>query len=152
MGLFVTNGMRELVAMVRSANAGMFVRHVLMQVSSGRSIRLLRMTRVARVRRAGSYSVSLSSVAAGEKWKVEDFLKAHQLVRQSGKCNFEHCRIPVPTAIRYDRLRIALGANATVKEERILSLLEFGMPINCIGRFGIRKPQKNHFSALAFKA
>ena len=110
------------------------------------------MTRVARVRRAGSYSVSLSSVAAGEKWKVEDFLKAHQLVRQSGKCNFEHCRIPVPTAIRYDRMRMALGANATVKEERILSLLEFGMPINCIGRFGIRKPQKNHFSALAFKA
>ena len=49
-------------------------------------------------------------------------------------------------------MRLALGVNATVKEDRILNLLEFGMPINCLGKFGIRKPQKNHFSALAFKA
>ena len=46
---------------------------------------------------------------------------------------------------------IALGNNITVKEDRILSLLEFGFPINCVRTFGIRKPQKNHFSALAFK-
>ena len=57
----------------------------------------------------------------------------------------------MPTAIRYDRMREALGENATAKEKIVLSLLEFGMPIDCKANFGVRKPQKNHFSALSFK-
>ena len=73
------------------------------------------------------------------------------MIRESGKYNFEGCKIPIPTAIRHDRIRQALGSKATPKEERILSLLEFGMPIDCESSYGIRKPQKNHFSAVSFK-
>ena len=82
---------------------------------------------------------------------MEDFINAHKLVRESGKHNFEGCRIPVPTAIRYDRIRQALGDNATPQEERILCLLEFGMPIDCKVSYGVKNPQKNHFSALSLK-
>ena len=82
---------------------------------------------------------------------MSDFLRAHELVSLSGMHNYENCKIPVPTAIRHDRLRAALGGKATAKELKVLNLLEYGMPINCNDKFGIRKPQKNHFSALAFK-
>ena len=82
----------------------------------------------------------------GLKWQVSDFLRAHELVSLSGMHNYENCKIPVPTAIRHDRLRAALGGKATAKELKVLNLLEYGMPINCSGKFGIRKPQKNHFS------
>ena len=33
----------------------------------------------------------------------------------------------------------------------MLSLLKYGMPIDCRDSYGIRKPQKNHFSAISFK-
>ena len=82
---------------------------------------------------------------------MDDYIKAHNLVRKSGKYNFEGCRIPVPTAIRYDRIREALGDKVTPQEERILCLLEFGMPIDCKDNFRVRKPQKNHFSATSYK-
>ena len=75
----------------------------------------------------------------------------HRLVRESGKHNFESCRIPIPTAIRHDRIRVALGEEATPKEERTLSLLEFGFPINCNASYGVKKVQKNHFSAISFE-
>ena len=73
------------------------------------------------------------------------------MVKNSGKYNFEGCRIPVPTAIRYDRIREALGETATPKDLRVLSLLKYGMPIDCKASYGVRKPQKNHHSALSFK-
>ena len=65
--------------------------------------------------------------------------------------NFEGCRIPVPTAIRYDRIRAALGDMATAKDLRIISLLRYGMPITCDTSYGVQKPQKNHHSALSFE-
>ena len=73
------------------------------------------------------------------------------MIKQSGKHNYEGCRIPVPTKIRYDRLREALGHFVTPKESRTLELLEFGMPLDCDARFGVKKLQKNHHSALSFK-
>ena len=73
------------------------------------------------------------------------------MVRDSGKFNFEGCRIPIPTTIRYDRIEAALGSEATPKECRVLSLLEYGMPLNCKPEFVVSKPQKNHFSAVSFK-
>ena len=85
------------------------------------------------------------------KWSTEEFLDAHRAVVNSGKYNFEGCRIPIPTAIRYDRLREALGSEVSAKEQRVLSFLEFGMPIDCDGKFGVKKRQKNHFSATGFK-
>ena len=96
-------------------------------------------------------SSSLSYCVGDVSWSAEDYIKAHRLVRQSGKYNFECCKIPVPTKVRYDNIRRALGSSVTPKEERILSLLEFGMPIFNKSSFGIRQPQKNHFSALSFK-
>ena len=84
----------------------------------------------------------LSANSQGISWGTEDFLKAHKLVRESGKHNFEGCKIPFPTAIRHDRIREALGDAATPKEKRVLSLLEFGMPINCETCYGVKKIQK----------
>ena len=95
-------------------------------------------------------SAILSSDSWGEKWSTEDFIIAHNLVRLSGKCNFEGCRIPIPTSIRYDRLAFALGDDVTPKEQRVLSLLKFGMPIDCKSSFGCKKVQKNHYSAVSF--
>ena len=95
--------------------------------------------------------VPISDGSWGVHWSPENFIEAHKAVRESGKYTFEGCRIPVPTAIRYDRLQEALGDTATPKEVRTLSLLEFGMPINCNPSFGIKKVQKNHSSAMGFK-
>ena len=73
------------------------------------------------------------------------------MVRESGRFNFEGCKIPIPTVIRYDRIEAALGSEATLKDRRVLSLLEFGMPLNCKPNYGVCKPQKNHFSAVSYK-
>ena len=71
------------------------------------------------------------------------------MVKESGRYNFEGCRIPIPTAIRYDRIEAALGSDATPKERRVLNLLKYGMPVNCKPSFGVFKTQKNHFSAIS---
>ncbi|CAL4155283.1 unnamed protein product, partial [Meganyctiphanes norvegica] len=93
----------------------------------------------------------LSASGQGVCWSTEDFLEAHREVSGSGKYNFEGCRIPIPTLVRHDRLREALGSDIDPREERVLSLLEFGMPIDCKSSFGIKKRQKNHHSAVSFK-
>ena len=98
----------------------------------------------------GDYSQA-SGGTGGFRWTTNNFIDAHKQVRSSGKYNFEACRIPVPTLIRYDRMRMALGDNISPKEARVLNLLKFGMPINCKSNYGIRKQQKNHYSALCFK-
>ena len=72
-------------------------------------------------------------------------------VKGSGKFNFEGCRIPIPTAIRYDRIEAALGSNISPDDQRVISLLKYGMPIGCKTGFGVRKMQNNHLSALSFK-
>ena len=94
---------------------------------------------------------SSSSYPQFTSWTTNDFIKAHNAVRESGKFNFEECRIPIPTKIRYDRIREALGKDITPKEEKVIDLLKYGMPINCKTNFGVQKLQKNHFSALSHK-
>ena len=84
------------------------------------------------------------------KWSTQDYIDAHIAVVTSGKHNYQGCKIPIPTKIRYDRLKEALGKEISAKEHRVLSLLEFGMPIDCSSKFGIKKPQKNHHSAVSF--
>ena len=93
---------------------------------------------------------ALSPCSLGSSWNTEDYIKAHHLIRASGKYNFEGCRIPVPTSIRFDRIRASLGDQVTQKDLKMLSLLEFGMPIACDLSYGIRKPQRNHHSAVSF--
>ena len=86
----------------------------------------------------------LSTKGGEVRWNTEDFIKAHKEVVTSGVHNYQGCQISIPTAIRYDRMRDALGNDITEKELRVLDLLKFGMPIDCKGRFGIKKQQKNH--------
>ena len=93
----------------------------------------------------------LSSFSQGKNWSPGDFIKVHKEVRESGLYNLQGCRIPIPTLIRHDRIREALGEDISQKEERTLSLLEFGMPIGCKDNFGVQKKQKNHQSAVSFK-
>ena len=87
----------------------------------------------------------------GVNWGDAEFIEAHKAVKASKKFNFEGCRIPVPTKIRYDRIKEALGEEVSPKELRTLSLLEYGMPINCNAAYGINKKLKNHFSATYHK-
>ena len=84
-------------------------------------------------------------------WTATDFIRAHEAVKESGRFNFDGCRIPIPTPIRYDRIREALGDVVSSKEQRVLRLLKYGMPIDCKPGFGVRRKQKNHFSAGSFK-
>ena len=101
--------------------------------------------------RASSGFNSSSSLSCLPSWTTEDFLSAHRAVNESGKFNFEGCMISIPTAIRHDRIEAALGNEATPKEKMVISLLKYGMPINCCSSFGVKKLQKNHFSAISFK-
>ena len=98
-----------------------------------------------------SSSSCLPSCSGDIRWSTQDFIDAHKAVKESGKFNFEGCRIPIPTAIRYDRMEAALGKEATPKELRVLSLLRYGIPINCNMKYGVKKQQKNHFSAISHK-
>ena len=88
----------------------------------------------------------LVAVSSGRSWNTEDFIRAHVLIKDSGKHNFEGCKLPLPTAIRYDRLEEVLGDNTSPKECRMLSLLRYGMPIGCNPSYGAGRIQKSHFS------
>ena len=72
----------------------------------------------------------LSVVSGGRCWDTEDFIRAHVLIKESGKHNFEGCKLPLPTTIRYDRFEEALGDNISPKERRMLSLLRYRMPLS----------------------
>ena len=85
------------------------------------------------------------------RWSTADFIFAHNAVVRSGRHNYLACRIPIPTAIRHDRLREALGSQVSSEELKVLSLIEYGIPIDCKENFGIQKVQKNHYSALAYR-
>ena len=89
-------------------------------------------------------------VSQNISWGTQEYIDAHNEVRHSGKFNFEDKRISIPSNIRHDRLKESLGPDLTQKELNTLQYLEFGFPINCDPSFGVRKPQKNHHSALAF--
>ena len=101
--------------------------------------------------RASFDPVNLPHFRGSVKWSTADYIAAHNTIKDSGKYNFEGARIPIPTSIRYDRLRESLGDNITPKELRTLELLEFGMPVGCNPNFGEKALLKNHHSAICFK-
>ena len=91
---------------------------------------------------SGPSSGSLSCLPEGSgkvSWATEDFIRVHKEVRESGRHNFQGLRIPIPTAIRYDRIEAALGPNISPKEQRVLDLIKYGMPLDCESGYGIKK-------------
>ena len=68
-------------------------------------------------REGSSSSIScLSSSTWGVSWDTSDFIEAHKTIKASGKFNSKGCRIPIPTPIRYDRIKEALGDAVSTKE------------------------------------
>ena len=101
---------------------------------------------------SSTFSASPGAFEGAVNWSTKEYVAAHREVRASGKHNFEMCRIPIPTSIRYDRIREALGDNISTKEHQVLELLKYGMPIDCQSNYGVKKMQKNHQSAIRFKS
>ena len=62
----------------------------------------------------------LSTLDLGVSWATEDFIYAHMAIKNSGRHNFEGCKIPVPTKIRFDRIEAALEGKLSPKEHRTL--------------------------------
>ena len=60
----------------------------------------------------------LSTLDLGVSWTTEDFIEAHMAIKNSGRHNFEGCKIPVPTKIRFDRIEEALEGKLSPKEHR----------------------------------
>ena len=92
--------------------------------------------------------VSPSSIV---RWTAQDYIDAHNAVVRSGSHNFVGCKIPIPTSIRHDRIKEALGDDISPDERKVMDLLQYGMPVDCKPSFGIRKMQKNHHSAIAHR-
>ena len=124
--LYAGNGILAHALMEKTVNAGMHVGRVQKHVSWESHTRLHRMktlvSRLSQASSAGSRTSAsdLSAYSQGKKWEPEDFIKVHKLVRESGKHNFESCRILIPTAIRHGRIIGALGQEAIVKSKGCL--------------------------------
>ena len=142
-----------IVPLETSARDGTAAEHVLIVVSGVNLTRLPHTTALGQgtsTTSVGNTHPDLSTTWEGAAWTTRDFLEAHRKVVDSGVYNFQGCKISIPTPSRYDRLRVALGETITPKEQRVLDLLQFGMPIDCDSKFGIGKQQKNHHSAVSF--
>ena len=119
---YVSSGISALAHMATGAKDGMFVGLVPSLEKWVNHIRLLLMRiRATEVGKASSGFSSCSRASSpacseGLNWSTEDFINAHKKVVSSGKFNFEGCRIPIPTAIRHDRIREALGASASSRK------------------------------------
>ena len=85
------------------------------------------------------------------RWTAQDHIDAHNAVVRSGSHNFLGCKIPIPTSIRHDRIKEALGNDISPDKLRIMKLLQYGMPLDCKPSFGIKTMQKNHHSAIAHR-
>ena len=153
---YVDSGIMAPANLGTGAKSGTSAGRVPIQANQVRGTRLCHIIvpgqRVVQLRsRVGSIeSQSGLESPGGHKWSSSDFIEAHRLVKLSGMFNFQYCRIPVPTKIRYDRLQSSLGQVLSFKEKRTLDLLQFGMPLDCDPNFGVRKVQKNHSSATNF--
>ena len=133
--LSVASGIMEIVGTGTTAGngtcAGLARRQASLVSATGRPHMLAPVTSETRQSRSGSTShMDILGEGWGVTWELKDFIEAHRAVKASGVFNFEGCRIPIPTPIRYDRIRESLGPEASPKELRVLKLLEFGFPID----------------------
>ena len=137
-----TSGTMGTVHMAKSVRGGMHDPIVRMQGNQANSTKpiliLVPEQRGSKAKKEHSHSLtdSQSAFKGGVSWTTEDYIRAHKIVESSGQYNFEGCRIPIPTSIRYDRLRVALGDSISPEDERVLDLLKFGLPIDCKESFG----------------
>ena len=127
MELSVGSGTQAIAHLGLIASAGIAARPVQTRVNLVRSIKPRLTTARARVPGASnvfSEGPDLSPCSQAFNWDTEDHIRAHTLIKASGKYNFEGLKIPVPTAIRFDRIRAALGNLATPQDQRAPSLLQ----------------------------
>ena len=153
--LYVGSGTTVLVHMVPTASVGTVAVHVRKVVNGVRTTSHQHTAAQdpggkVKISKMFSTSLGLSSHNGAANWTTADFIEAHSRVVRSGLHNFEGCKIPIPTLIRYDRFKVALGNNITAKDQRVLDLLEFGMPLDCNESVGVKKQQRNHFSAVSY--
>ena len=64
--------------------------------------------------------------------EIADLVRTHELVKRSGKFNFEGCRIRINNKINTDYLRCILS-NFNYKDIVVCDLLAFGFPIGFTG-------------------
>ena len=78
-----------------------------------------------------------------------NMLQMHTIIRQSGKPNFQGCRLPFPSKINFEFLRAQVGDFSDVE---VFDLLQFGFPINHSGGSPLAPKRKstNHKGALDF--
>ena len=112
--MFVNNGTLLLAHMGKGARSVMCAGRALRQVNLVSLTKLLHMTTMQLGEgqmNSGFNPSSLSCLTSSRdvrSWTAKEFIEAHSAVRLSGKFNFEGCRIPIPTAIRYDRMEAAV--------------------------------------------
>ena len=152
---FASSGMMVTAHMGPTAGSGMHVGHVEKQGSwvnpTRPQVQIAPMLGEEEVISVPSTDLKQSAPNNVSMWSTEEYLSAHLEVAKSGRYNFQGCRIPIPTKIRYDLIREALADCSTSRDQLVLELLEFGMPIGCKPGYGVSKAQKNHHSALGFK-
>ena len=76
--------------------------------------------------------------------RLKRLVKITNRVTNSGKYNFELCRIPVPTGLNVDLFKWHL---ACYHDRQLVEFLEFGWPINCDGAPEHRFAVDNHKGA-----
>ena len=82
---------------------------------------------------------------------TENKVYIHELVKQSGQFNFQHCRIPVNNRINVNYMRTMLR---DYKDILVCDLLEFGFPIGFSGNEKLLPKHdhiwqyKNHYTSL----
>ena len=63
-------------------------------------------------------------------WLIQNMLEVHKKVQDSGKYNFQHCRIRVNDKINVEYMRVMLG---DYQDLQVCDLLEFGFPLDFEG-------------------
>ena len=77
------------------------------------------------------------------------FIEANQQVRQSGKHNFQGCKILLPSSFNFPFLEQHL---TDYQDTKLVDMLKFGFPIGRINNKGSKQVPNNHLGARAFPA
>ena len=78
---------------------------------------------------------------------ADRYLFMHDMINQSGRPNFQGCRLPVPSTFNFEFL---WHHSQNYTDKGVLDLLKFGFPINSTGSYKVCHPVKNHKGAREF--